>query len=184
MKTTRWILGIVGGFLFIGQASATLIGDTITVDWLFPDTATIFATDTVTVGGGVEIDCPSLPGGPYNICTGFNADSGSIDIGADTITLQLINGTYWNPTSFNGFRFSGIDSAITGYTLSTNIAGLDASRIAYGVDFISVNLQGLGQDVANDSFTLTLQQVPEPATLSLIGFGLVGLGFLRKKQAA
>jgi hypothetical protein len=43
-------------------------------------------------------------------------------------------------------------------------------------------LQGDGAHFAMDNFTYNETAVPEPATLTLLGFGLAGIGFARRRQ--
>ena len=51
------ILGIVLLMIPIGfsQANAYLMGQTLTAEWLYPDTSTVIATYTINVGSGVEL---------------------------------------------------------------------------------------------------------------------------------
>jgi len=176
LKST--ILALVAVLMSPIAANADLIGQDITVEWLFPDDSTLFAADTVTVGAGAEISCP----GAFNLCSGFVVDA-DIDIGANVITLLVTGGSSaWTATSFNGYSFS--DLSLGGlwdsYILDTNFSGLDASRVTFDGSELLVNMQGLAAN-EGDYFTFTL--VPEPGTLALLGIGLLGMGAARRKKA-
>ena len=64
-------------------AAPSLIGDNVTINWLFPNTSTLFATTTVTVGAGPEVTCP----GPDPLCTGLVVPA-TVDIGATSIVIH------------------------------------------------------------------------------------------------
>jgi hypothetical protein len=93
--------------------------------------------------------------------------------------------------SFNGFDFTGLTflsgGSLTGFTLTTDIAGLTSSNVTFGPSFIEINLANLPVD---DFFTLTLTSsspsgVPEPSSLGLLATGLLAFaGFALKKVMA
>lgn len=142
-------------------ASASLIGDDVTVTWFGPDLATTLAgpTTVTVVDPGNEIHCS--PGGADPLCTAggggnsFTTDT-IFDIGADTIFYsQQTRGRANRPAvtfssaTFNGFEFSSLDwvsnpsGIVTGATVITNIAGLDNTRLTFGDHFVRINMQGL-----------------------------------------
>ena len=166
--------------------AADLTGTNVDVTWLFPDASTIYATQTFAVGPGVELTCPGggVGGG---LCSGF-VDSSTIDLGVDTLALAITGGTApWSGAAFNGYEFSGLSAGglWSGYSLTTNFAGLDASRISFTPDAVRVNMQGIAPS-QGQSFTITLLSaaVPEPATwaMMLVGFGAVGVSMRRHKR--
>jgi hypothetical protein len=142
----------------------------------------------VTVGASVEIDCP----GPSPICAGFNAPEATIDIGASTISYNHpVIPSGFNSGDFNGFEFSDLDwvgdhGFLVGFTRDTNIAGLDVSRVAFGDDFIRINLQGLAANTTDRFFVLTLDHspIPEPTSAILFGAGLLVVGSALRRRAA
>lgn len=61
---------------------------------------------------------------------------------------------------------------------ASNLSGLliDELRVSYTNIF--------DEDIVFTALNLTAEPVPEPRTLVLFGFGLLGLGFARRKRAA
>ncbi|MDT7834228.1 hypothetical protein [Aquabacterium sp. OR-4] len=180
-----------------GTAAATLVGSTVTVSYLYPDTASALVASSATVdASAVEFACPDTTLALCDSTSGLGAglvDGESLDIGATTLTGTLLASFDASAgTSFNGLVFSGLSLGsgytLAGFTLSTNIVGLDSSDISYTASSLSLNLMGLDPSVTTDgsavgSFTITLlaSAVPEPEPAALLAAGLLTLGLLRRK---
>jgi hypothetical protein len=166
-------------------AANDLTGTSVDVNWLFPDTVHSVAQQRVVVGAGAEIQCAGANAGS-GLCTQF-VDGATIDLGVNTLVLSIDSGTSsWNNTAFNGYAFSGLAAggAWTGYSLATDFTGLDASRITFSPDEVTVNMTGI-TPVAGQSFTITLlaSPVPEPGSLALLfaGLGAIACAALRRR---
>jgi PEP-CTERM motif len=181
------MLALLGGVLAAQPVQAGFLGNTLLIEWYFPDLGTVIATENPVVGGGIE----------------FVGRFGGPDIDVADTTIQFtgaVSGSF-SPASFNGFVFTdslnSIDD-ILGVSIQsqTGYTDFDAADISFTANSISVNFQGATSIDGADGNQVTLSvrfadgnggnggQVPEPATLALLSIGIAGLAFMRRRKRA
>ena len=124
--------------------------------------------------------------------TGFQLPS--IGVTATTTYIGIFQGDPWTPDAVAvGFRFNiESDTILDGLLVTlqdTNFSGTELNQLngrsfsnvlqSYAPDF---DTGGLIENVLVD-ISQRSADVPVPATLALLGLGLVGLGAARRKQA-
>jgi len=164
-------------------AHAGLIGD-VGITWLYPDTSTTFATDTIAVSS--TLSCP----GSSPICTGYGEGTESFSVNSTSISYTAANGSSYNASSFNGFDFTGLTFAdagtLTGVGLVTDIAGLTSADVSFDAHSVEINLQGFP---VSGNFTLNLSEAagastPEPSFLAPLALALGGFAFFIRRRKA
>ena len=182
MKKSRLLSAVCTALCIIStSAHAGFMGNTVTAEWLFPDTSTVLETHDVNVTGGVE-----LPSGA-NISDSIY----DIDIGNDFILLSFNSVASWQDTSANGWQFSdtfGSIAEIIGFTIGATtgvVTELEASDLSFTGDSVLANFGAVNIAEAGSTIRLDVQfsPVPIPAAAWLFGSTLGLLGWMRRKTA-
>ena len=158
----------------VAPAHASLIGETIQTQYLFPNTSTIFSgpISTVVAPGSELLNFASFA---------------TIEFSATNILIVLTRNAQLNNVAFDGLEFSDVNPAFQGVTLdpATNYAGFTSSRISSDAKTIFVNLEDLpgltGQRISID---VGASAVPEPGYSFVLATVLFALLMAARSGAA
>jgi hypothetical protein len=166
-----------------GVAHAGFLGTQMDVGYFTPNTSSpyapaVFTPSNFTVGAGQETI--GNVEGVTNLFIDFTDNTLSITFGT------ILTSPTWNANDFNGVIFTAISPLDIESLLviaSTTMSGFDNSRVSFTDNQILLNWQGLSYvdgTTLNINFT-SASAVPVPGTLALIGLGVVGLAWRRRK---
>ena len=185
--------------LWVGSAEASLVGDTVTVDHLFPDGATSLGgvgAASVVVEAGTGDTATFYYGYPF----AYNVNVEASSILVDYTYLTGASGTWPDNcfqfpceigavVSFNGLGVSGLNdssgNALQNVLVNTNMVGWNSlSMLSFGADYVLFDWKGLSFDDATYfNATLEFTPVPLPPAVLLLGSGLIGLFGMAKRKA-
>jgi hypothetical protein len=160
-----------GGALSLGQSVV------VDFDNGFIDTGATVGLSLQTSGGANRIEFYFVGGdSSYTINNGSALGTG-IGFTGDglrlTFTLTGANSMNLTVGSLNGSN-GGTNSVFTGLSLNGGV-GTDIERIR----FFNANA---GSGSNNDAFYNNLQIIPEPSTVVMVGLGLLGAWFIRRRN--
>ena len=186
-KSTLPVLFVLGCANF---AHAGFIGREVSVEYAFPDLTTNYPQAISTPQSFLVTD-PGIESvvnveGVTTIAVDFTDQSLFIQFGT------ILTNPRWNDATFSGLLFTLISggpfSLANGIVNqgSTTLGGFDASDISFSDTQIFLNWNGLSY---GNGTTLRIdfefaRDVPEPATLGLLGIGLVGVVAQRRRSNA
>jgi hypothetical protein len=160
-------------------AHAGLVGDTVTVNYDFPNVGTVFFP------GGTQVIAPG--GTTFPLAGGLLP----VTVSDTTIVITFVNGiTFSNDPSksFDGLVINDALPDITSATLaSTNIPGFTTADVTFDSNNIEVNFP-ISFASLDPGATITLDigtaaVVPEPDELALLALGLVLVVYRRRRPA-
>ncbi|MFT7573206.1 MAG: hypothetical protein ACI9JL_004265 [Paracoccaceae bacterium] len=132
---------------------------------------------------------------------GGPTDSGVVDLATDSTGTIYMMGLDQNLYTVNeASGLSTLVGAVSGIFGGIGVTAIsfDENDVLHGVttsgdrlitiDVITLTSTTIGGDIGNDirglAFAIEATQVPEPGALAILGIGLAGLGFARRKRAA
>jgi hypothetical protein len=162
--------------LLAAPAQATLIGDTVSVEYHFPDLGTIFESHlTVVQSGAADTVTFTTVGTVGNV----NVEDSSVEIA-------------WAPVQFSSAAFNGVvitdmdfipPTEIVGLNIVTDLPGWNDSRASFTADSIALNFENL---LAFDGFSMSanllLKTTPEPASMGLFALGIAGVALRARRN--
>lgn len=180
------ILAALTAFAVVAGAApsqASLLGHSFTASYRYPVLGDVYPFSTwthETFVSGAGVDTTAEIESVTRIAVDFTANTLSLVFNTD-----LTNPT-WTAASFNGPVFTSADAlGILSATVDslTTMSGFDNSRVSFTDNEIRINWNGLayvnGTQVVLNFVTATA--VPEPATLAVLGIGLLGLAAVRRR---
>lgn len=173
---------VVTSLVAARPASASLIGAEMTGTYQVPSLGSIYGSASwtppnFTVGAGPETQVNVE--GVTNISVDFSNTALAL------LLTTVLDSPTWNNAAFNGLVFTAtapLGIAGASVNAGTTMAGFDASRVSFTGNEIRIDWNGLsysnGTAVMVD---FTFVAVPEPASLVLLGFGLMAMAAVARR---
>lgn len=181
LRTIRAAVAAVLTFAAAAASAGTLDGEDFQLDYLFPDSATLYGQTDGPVFGtvGPGIDATIDVEGVTQIALDFSGLK--LDI---AMTSSLVN-PVWSTAPFNGLRVTFLSLASPFVSFSEVAASFGPISPSFTDDELFVNWNGAGyEDGSTASFAVGLAPVPLPASVLMLLAGVGGIGALRLRGRA
>lgn len=175
-----------GGYTRLGSGSNAITGWTVGengLDWhIIVGDSAHFGRNSINTGNYAVDLSRDGGGGPYSISQSF-----ATTIGTD-YTLSFLLGAPWFDTAVTATvggasqTFSLAAQDQYGFPWVTETLSFTADNVLTTLTFESVNGGWWAPVIDNVSVEAAGAPVPEPSTFFLLGAGLAGVGFLRRKS--
>ena len=157
------------------DSHATLIGDEMTADWTYPVSG-YHDTNTFVASSGIDLI--------------EDFANSNLDVTENSIIVDILGLNVVGLASSVQWDFLGIDASdgdIVDVIVNTNYLGWSDTFLSFDAHNIHVNfLNSVSFSSADDIFELIVvtanTSVPEPSSILLLGLGLAGIGFAKRKK--
>jgi len=168
-----------------GAAFSAFIGQTATMEYTFDDTSLDANSDPNV--GSYALSSISLTIGS-NVWSLAGGSNGIADVGSDVYEVTIGSAVLFPGPTVGGasatFAFmTFIDSTATALS-SDNLPTTQPDPADFNSTTIGLDFGGTGNLRVNGLITIADTEVPEPGSLIIFGFGLAGLGYIRRRRTA
>ncbi len=189
MNYLKFVFPVIAALMVASECSAAILFDGKNVGYQFlnPDTATIFNSDSLLVGTGNERN------NLFNPDPVPSDDAASVNLSDTSVSVDFYNLASFGAASFNGIRLfdqGGLNAlaTITGVSVVTQSGfSVGSPLVTFNADNIFINFQGVtAQSGASLLFNVSSlappAAVPEPASAAFLGLGSLALVVRRLRR--
>lgn len=183
----RLLLALIVSVFAGGIAMADgIIGDTIVIQYLYPNSTTPFCCNTSGSGSATGV----VTAAGVALTVNNSAQITVFNNNVQMLEILQPGGSMFQPALFNGVSIQDLTnpSAFMGVSVdpATTVPGFSISDVSVSGGLLFINFQGLTVPLNSliqvDFTTEPTTSVPEPSTLALLAAGLLALGAFTQKK--